>query len=465
MIKSITYYLENVNRLDEISLEDLSLWVEENPYSQPLHKLLDLKAKRGGASDGDSTYQNAAYHNIDIDAKYITSLSATAHEATTITAESPSIDLEEGQKATLSRKVVEQKADFKLVAHDEATDTLEELVAEEVLEVRPLEELELLPLVKPEVKPVFHDEASDALEGQVEEELLEESTPLDMSYSGSADKIEEEAVEKVSEPTSKVSSGKSKVKSKKSKITSEPSQADAIKPKVKKQKSKANVLKKVEKLDELKSNISPIKKSSKEKKSNKGKKSINKKTKVKSIKSNSKAKKVKDKQLKTIEAKVKNTKEKSVKSAAKKKEPKASNQKSIGKEVRYIYLEERQVKDYSVHSYEGESEYIKWLMNTKSINTDKNVSDKKKKKKVKPINKAKGKKKKESKGEKIKRVVLKAAEESVKKRDIIISETLADLLAAQGYEKRAKKMYKHLGLIFPEKSSFFAAKIKKLKKK
>ena len=46
----------------------------------------------------------------------------------------------------------------------------------------------------------------------------------------------------------------------------------------------------------------------------------------------------------------------------------------------------------------------------------------------------------------------------------IISETLADLLAEQGHRKEARKMYKKLGLIYPEKSSFFARKLKRLKK-
>lgn len=44
-----------------------------------------------------------------------------------------------------------------------------------------------------------------------------------------------------------------------------------------------------------------------------------------------------------------------------------------------------------------------------------------------------------------------------------ISETLADLLASQGYKERAIEMYEALMSEFPEKSSFFAAKIKALK--
>ena len=44
-----------------------------------------------------------------------------------------------------------------------------------------------------------------------------------------------------------------------------------------------------------------------------------------------------------------------------------------------------------------------------------------------------------------------------------ISETLADLLAAQGYREQAMDMYSELMARYPEKSSFFAAKIEALK--
>lgn len=46
----------------------------------------------------------------------------------------------------------------------------------------------------------------------------------------------------------------------------------------------------------------------------------------------------------------------------------------------------------------------------------------------------------------------------------IVSETLAAIYAEQGYVGKAIKMYKKLGLIFPEKSCYFADQIKELKK-
>jgi hypothetical protein len=57
------------------------------------------------------------------------------------------------------------------------------------------------------------------------------------------------------------------------------------------------------------------------------------------------------------------------------------------------------------------------------------------------------------------------AKRSVEEKEDIISETLAALLARQGHSQRAIAMYEKLGLIFPEKSSFFALQIEKLKRK
>ncbi|NUQ24475.1 MAG: hypothetical protein HUU34_11035 [Saprospiraceae bacterium] len=53
---------------------------------------------------------------------------------------------------------------------------------------------------------------------------------------------------------------------------------------------------------------------------------------------------------------------------------------------------------------------------------------------------------------------------SVTDNEGLASETLADLLARQGAVERAVKMYERLILIFPEKSTYFAAKIEQLKK-
>lgn len=56
------------------------------------------------------------------------------------------------------------------------------------------------------------------------------------------------------------------------------------------------------------------------------------------------------------------------------------------------------------------------------------------------------------------------AERSVAENKDVISETLARLLAKQGYRDKAINMYERLRLAFPEKSAYFAAEIEKLKK-
>lgn len=56
------------------------------------------------------------------------------------------------------------------------------------------------------------------------------------------------------------------------------------------------------------------------------------------------------------------------------------------------------------------------------------------------------------------------AERSVSENKDVISETLARLLAKQGYRDKATDMYERLRLAFPEKSAYFAAEIEKLKK-
>jgi hypothetical protein len=57
-----------------------------------------------------------------------------------------------------------------------------------------------------------------------------------------------------------------------------------------------------------------------------------------------------------------------------------------------------------------------------------------------------------------------SARRSIEENDGIISETLARLVAAQGKFDRAIKIYQQLMLKNPQKSSYFAAQIEKLRK-
>lgn len=75
----------------------------------------------------------------------------------------------------------------------------------------------------------------------------------------------------------------------------------------------------------------------------------------------------------------------------------------------------------------------------------------------------KERKKKRKKNKKKANTVSLIAQQSIEDRKEIASETLANLLADQGFYDKAINMYEQLILIFPEKSSFFAEKIENLK--
>lgn len=78
--------------------------------------------------------------------------------------------------------------------------------------------------------------------------------------------------------------------------------------------------------------------------------------------------------------------------------------------------------------------------------------------------KQKKSRKKKKKADKDQRIV-QFAEQSLTSHQMIVSETLAELLAEQGETQKSIEMYERLKLFFPEKSTYFAAIIEKLKNK
>jgi len=241
-----------------------------------------------------------------------------------------------------------------------------------------------------------------------------------------------------------------KKKSKKNKGGSSKSKDDNIKSK----KSKSSISKKG---SEKKS------KSKKKDEKNSRKKDTKKKSKKDHPKAkkektrNSKGKKSKSPEVKKVKGEIAvemgATKVSGSKKPTKSTSRKVKAQKSK-EQIKYVLVSDSSSKDMSMKDYDGVSNYTSWLLDQESVNGEKNniVAVSKK-------SKGKGKKKKKKKSK-----VLQVAKDSVKKSDLIISEPLAAILASQGHKKKAKKMYEQLSLIFPEKSSYFAAQIDKLKK-
>jgi len=428
MNKKITYYLQDLSRLDEVTIPELQQWVNEEPYSQPLRKLMMLKTDRLGKPNRDITVQNAAHHNVDVDLTEVVTQQKVEHTPAALVA--PVVE-----SGTISANVVTEEAATdnvgmpvqvsKPIGHDMASDEKEELVGDELLEIP--EALDQEPVDSSDsdiLEPLDVSDADTTVSYKTKQISIDgsvsaEEAPVDV------EDFEVEPVKKPSRSKAKAKKGRGEHdKHKQGKATSK--KARKRKTAGKKDKSKKT---KAARGSDIGKNI--------EEATVEAKRAIASKKKANGSKPNTSDNKT-DKKSATVQP---------------------SRGKVVAKEIRYIYVEERQPVDFRIHEYKGESDYIRWLMstNTKSKEESKaeKVAGKKKKKEEKKAKKAKA----------IKKAVLKAAEESVKKRDVIISETLADLLAGQGYDKRAKKMYKQLSLIFPEKSSYFAAKIKKLKKK
>ena len=94
---------------------------------------------------------------------------------------------------------------------------------------------------------------------------------------------------------------------------------------------------------------------------------------------------------------------------------------------------------YKLAEFSGISPFSKWLLTFKKADIDKKIKKEEKLAKRKAIEAT--------------------ANKSIEKSAAIISESLADLLASQGHFDDAKKMYEQLMMKYPEKSSYFAAKI------
>lgn len=136
--------------------------------------------------------------------------------------------------------------------------------------------------------------------------------------------------------------------------------------------------------------------------------------------------------------------------------------------------EKRQTEEVDAQA----SDFIKWLkklpgaaehqdsiidlQEQRKKEKKKKKSEKENKIKLKGLKKKDKEKKKKKKGKKGE--LEKIIQSSVEKKDDLVSETLAMILAKQEHYSKSIEMYEKLILINPEKSSYFAARIRELKK-
>jgi hypothetical protein len=112
---------------------------------------------------------------------------------------------------------------------------------------------------------------------------------------------------------------------------------------------------------------------------------------------------------------------------------------SIESKPKKVKSGKKKNKKFKLEDYSGISTYHKWLLSLRDANLDAKIAKQEAKARRKAIEKT--------------------AMKSVQKSDTLVSEPLADILAAQGHIEEAKKMYTQLMHKYPEKSAYFAAKI------
>ena len=525
MKKNIAYYLEDPERLSEISLHELNKWVEEMPYSQPLRLLVDMKSEKFVSTSGEGSSNYGLYFAEDyepLSKKETKNLAEVniekikTEDRAVESDESGSVGIEEIKEEESKPVIIPEVSDkvgneLPLVAHNLVDDFSEDALEDDLLEINPNVVV---------INEVSHEAADEVLEAELENEVLEITineveevssfSDLDEMMDVDNEEVAEIEVESIIDEVVEVDREDSKndevendskyaglvdYKSFVVGVSDEEPEADGLVNEVTADSKLEEELEHLNKdhitevstEEEIEGAIVEVskkekKKSKKKKKKKKTKSERKKKESEKDIKLKLKKKKKKLKSKKTKDRKsvvAKSKKKKSKKSDSSKNKisvikkvkgeiikhndpPKSKavkgKAKRVKKEVKYVVVNEATTNDFKLKDYDGVSKFANWLLEQKSING--NLFEEKKQKEAVGAKKKDKKKKKNKKSK-----ALKVAQDSVKKSEMILSEPLANIMAAQGHTKKAKKMYKQLGLIFPEKSGYFAAKIENLKKK
>lgn len=391
--KPLSYYLEDISRIEELSLQEWQLWSDTYPYVQNLKVLLAKKHEVLGQKDNLKPFHAAASSSIDRTRLYEV-LNDTQFDLKQIN------DPEED-----------------IINHQEELETEESIFDLNINTDKVENPKTNTSNINVELETVF-----DQI---VEEEIISEKTNIasvvKAMEADRSDIFEDNSIDSLQENDEKIA--KSKKKEKKNKEKKKKNEGDEIKNTLQKKKKKKKKKKSSNKIFLLDAKAKDLEEMPEIKENNMSK-------------SKSKKTKKESKKLKKATSKRK--------SNIKKDNSKKPNNKRV------------------INILDNNSAYTQWLLSLRmsqssdipyvDLQAEKEIIVKKKKNKKS--------KKKNSKNEKIRQL----AQKSVQQKDEVISEVLADLLLAQGHKEKAKKMYDQLSLIFPEKSSFFAAKFDQFKK-
>lgn len=449
----LTYYLSDKNRLSEISDEQIESWIREAPYCQPLRMMLaqkrfmDLKQLEDVSLTVASTYsanRRELYQQI--------------HGAY--------VEDSEPAPGAVAESVEETKSFTSLTEYEEVMIVPSIEASKDILEPAEITE-DPSPIDKPieatqvnkednksestqEVREVIEVPAISSIQPIIEKEEIETLAlgilPIEIDKpddivinSQDSTNLEEFIVDITSKKKKKKKKKNTKKKSSKKKDKKKSKKVKKDKRKRKEDK-KAKKKREKKKSKKGKSGKRKDKKSSKKKSSKKGKK----KTKAKA-----------DVYIDTISS-----------------ASKVGRRRDKRKSSRSGYT-----TGEAISITDGElSSYARWLLQFKQKTNGNNVTNKRSTQVkmdtsstqitaseaaiIKTQQKSKKKKKRKSKRE----ITIEKASKSVKIKDEAISEAWADLLAQQGHLKKARKMYAKLSLKYPEKSTYFAAKLDKFKK-
>ena len=181
MKKNVSYYLDDPQRLKDVSIEQLDEWIEEMPFHQPLRLLKKLKLEQGSSTSDDSSY--AAYFAEDYQSPNRVEISS---ESSALQETEHSI--EEKEETTETTMVEERTTIIKEIKHDLADETLEEDVELDIMEENPYTSAinEVSHRLSDDFsEDVVYDEVMESIE---EESSSDESQPVSTTVSSNIDK-------------------------------------------------------------------------------------------------------------------------------------------------------------------------------------------------------------------------------------------------------------------------------------